>query len=370
MLGEFPFADDTSRAHAVAFLLQAAVRELIAGQTPAYGFDAPTEGTGKGLLHDVLTLPFAPRGAATLTAPPDESEWRKLLTSVLQQGPSHVMIDNVRQVLDSPALASALTRDKWFDRIMGTSKMIDAPIRCAWAVTGNNLEVSPEMARRIVRIRLDAGCERPNERTFQIDDLRGWTLEHRAEIVAAALTLARAWVAWDRPQGDRVLGSYPRWSRVVGGILEAVGISGFLGHVGAFGGTADRASHEWRALVDTWWARHGERKVGTRELFSMVTLFGLLEGEINGRDDAARSKSFGKLLKKQVDRVYLGLQIKFTGTAQRMARYQLVVRDEKALRQWLQASATEQQSEAEGLTRDDAAAPGKHTPSNGQTYTP
>ena len=42
--------------------------------------------------------------------------------------------------------------------------MARLPIRCVWIATGNNPEFSNEMARRLVRIRLDANVERPWQR--------------------------------------------------------------------------------------------------------------------------------------------------------------------------------------------------------------
>jgi hypothetical protein len=53
-LGDFPFDDEGSKAHAVAAMLQPFVRELIAGPTPLYLIDAPARGTGKGLVANVI----------------------------------------------------------------------------------------------------------------------------------------------------------------------------------------------------------------------------------------------------------------------------------------------------------------------------
>src|SRR5207247_1615403 len=47
LLGDFPFRDDASRAHALAAMLLPFVRDLIDGPTPLHAIDAPTPGTGK-----------------------------------------------------------------------------------------------------------------------------------------------------------------------------------------------------------------------------------------------------------------------------------------------------------------------------------
>src|SRR5262249_10518642 len=50
LLVDFPFHDAASKAHTVALLLLPFVRELIGGPTTLHLVDAPTPGTGKGLL--------------------------------------------------------------------------------------------------------------------------------------------------------------------------------------------------------------------------------------------------------------------------------------------------------------------------------
>ena len=65
--------------------------------------------------------------------------------------------------------------------------------------TGNT-RCSEEISRRSVRIRLDAGQERPQMRPgFRHADIRAWTSLHRGEPIAAPLSLAGAW----RAAGER-----------------------------------------------------------------------------------------------------------------------------------------------------------------------
>jgi hypothetical protein len=53
LLGDFPFADEASRAHGMALLLEPFARPMIGGPTPLYLIDAPNRGAGKGLMADV-----------------------------------------------------------------------------------------------------------------------------------------------------------------------------------------------------------------------------------------------------------------------------------------------------------------------------
>src|SRR5262249_59743286 len=152
-------------------------------------------------------------------------EGRKGVTAMLRQIPSLVLIDNLRQKLDSSAVAAALTAPFWEDRILGVSEMARLPIRCVWIATGNNPEFSNEMARRIVRIRLDAHVERPWQRGgFRHLDLMTWMRANRARLVSACLTLCQAWIAPRRPRGTRALGSYENWGQILRGLLHVAGI--------------------------------------------------------------------------------------------------------------------------------------------------
>src|SRR5262249_19334649 len=57
LLGDFPFAGEAERAHAVALLLLSFVRSMIHGPTPLHLIEKPSPGTGAGLLVEVLTFP-------------------------------------------------------------------------------------------------------------------------------------------------------------------------------------------------------------------------------------------------------------------------------------------------------------------------
>ncbi len=82
------------------------------------------------------------------------------LTARLRGAPEVIVIDNLRARLSSSALASAITGRAWEDRLLGHSTTLLLPVRCVWVATANNPALSEEMARRTVRIALDAGVAR------------------------------------------------------------------------------------------------------------------------------------------------------------------------------------------------------------------
>ena len=265
LLGDFPFVSPSEHAHAVALLLLGFVRSMIDGPTPLHLIEKPTPGTGATLMVDAIATILTGAGASVMTEGRDDEEWRKRVTAKLRQIPSIVLIDNLRQKLDSSAVAAALTAPFWEDRILGASEMARLPIRCVWIATGNNPEFSNEMARRLVRIRLDAHVERPWQRDgFRHPDLMTWVRANRARLVAACLTLCQAWIAAGRPRGTATIGSYENWAQVLGGVLEVAGIEGFLGNLDEMMEASDSEGAVWRSFVSAWWDRFGTAEVGSQ----------------------------------------------------------------------------------------------------------
>jgi hypothetical protein len=255
IMGDFPFVSRSDRAHAVAYFLLHFARDLIDGPTPNHLFEAPTPGTGKGLLADVLTVPASGGDHGLISAPASDEEWRKTITTLLHESRAVIWIDNVTSKLDSATLAKALTAPTHEDRLLGGTTSVSLPVRCVWLTTGNNVAMSDAMARRTIRIRLDAHVDRPWQREgFAVQDLPRYVREHRGKLIWAALTLIQHWIAQGQPAPHvKPLGSYERWSVVLWGILESAHIAGFLEDLEDFYAHADADSAPARALVSAWW---------------------------------------------------------------------------------------------------------------------
>ena len=214
LLGDFPFVGDAERAHALALLLLPFVRPMIAGPTPLHMVEKPAPGTGATLMVDAISIIATGTSASVMVEGRDEDEWRKRLTAKLREIPSILLIDNLRRQLDASSVAAALTAPYWEDRVLGKSEMVRFPIRCVWIATGNNPQFSNEIARRMVRIRLDPHEDQPWLREgFRHPNLLAWVWQNRARLVAACLTLGRAWIAAGMPRHQKTIGSFEGWAR-------------------------------------------------------------------------------------------------------------------------------------------------------------
>jgi len=333
LFGDFPFTSDAERAHVVALLLLGFLRGMIDGPTPLHLIEKPTPGTGATLMVDAVATILTGTGASVMTEGRDDEEWRKRVTAKLRQIPSIILIDNLRATLDSASVAAALTAPFWEDRVLGVSEMTRLPIRCLWIATGNNPEFSNEMARRLVRIRLDANVERPWQRGgFRHPDLMVWVRANRGRIVAACLTLCQAWIAAGKPRGTKTIGSYENWAQVMGGVLETAGIPGFLGNLEEMMEASDSEGAGWSAFIAAWWDRYGTASVLSADLFD-VALFCDPQPPLAGATDRAQKTAFGKAISRMRDRIFrigsLHVRVRKDGIEHKATRWKLVLSDVK-----------------------------------------
>ncbi len=325
LLVDFPLVSDADGAQAVALFLLPYVRDLIDGPTPNHLVESPVPGSGKGLLVDACLRPALGQHLGFIPQANDEAEWRKRITASLIEGRGAIVIDNLRSRLDSGVLAAALTTIYWADRILGRSEMVNLPVRCVWVTTGNNPMVSTEIARRSIRIRLDAGVERPWERTdFKHPSLREWADEHRPDLVWAALTLVQAWVAAGQPLWQKkTLGSYERWAEVMGSILEVNGVEGFLENLDDLYEASDAEGSSWASFVEKWWEKFDQKAVGVGELILLAEEAGI---QLAGDSDHAKRISLGTQLRQHRDQVIGEYCITSPRKVQGASRWQLVPR--------------------------------------------
>ena len=308
-VGEFPYADKASAANALALITTSLIRQAIDGPTPLGLIDAPQAGTGKSLIAEVVAIVGTGRAGEMLGASRDDEEWRKAITAKLVGGSTLVIVDNVEGRLYAPSLARALTSRTWTDRVLGRSEVATVKQRATWAATGNNISLGGDLARRCYWIRLDAKQSRPWQRKdFKHPDLTAWAREKRGELVAAVLTIARAWYAAGRPkaEGTPRLGSFETWAETIGGILAFAGVDGFLGNLEELYDKADESSAEWEAFLEEWRRQQGEDPITGKALTKLITeektLRDALPGELSealDKGEGSFTRRLGKALSKR-----------------------------------------------------------------------
>jgi hypothetical protein len=274
VLHDFPFLDQASKANALAAFVTPIVRPMISGQTPIALIDKPAPGTGASKILDLISIISTGKEMAALSPADNEAEWRKLITGLLSDGTHIICFDNLDADLKAGTLSRALTSSIWKDRTLGKTDAVEYPQRACWYATGNNISLSGDLPRRAYMIQLDAKLERPWERKvdkFRHPKLNQWVAEHRGELLASLLIMARAWAIAGKPDGCKhVIGGFEDWVSVVGGILKYAGVEGFLDNLVKLYEDSDSGNDEWADFFRVWYSVHMEAPVTSSELIMQL----------------------------------------------------------------------------------------------------
>lgn len=231
---DFAFAEPGQACVPIAAILTMLARPCLAdASVPGFAFDAPTGGEGKTLVTDTIATIATGRPASRTAYPHSDEEAGKVLGAYALRGASLISIDDVKRPLGGENLDRILTARGEVDfRMLGKTEVV----RRAWLAillfTGNNITYLGQMARRVCSARLQSGEERPQDRSgWTHDPLLPWVKAHRPELVAAALTIVRAYIVADRP--DMRLGTWgsmEEWAALIPPAIVYAGGANVLEH--------------------------------------------------------------------------------------------------------------------------------------------
>jgi hypothetical protein len=210
LLAGFPFVTPADRAAMLSAILTALDRHNMPA-APMHGFSATAAGTGKSKLADIVSILATGRPCAVTAQPHSEDELEKRLGSELLAGASIITIDNCEHALQSAFLCQVLTQETARVRVLGFSKTIEAATAVSVLATGNNLQVIGDLTRRVLLCSLDAKVEHPERRHFDWD-AKVVAKARRGKLVAAALTMLRAWHCSGEKARCEPLGGFEEWS--------------------------------------------------------------------------------------------------------------------------------------------------------------
>jgi hypothetical protein len=334
-IAEFPFVSDDDRATWIGLAFTAALRPVLPGPYQMGVITATNPGSGKTKLASMITTLHG--GAQRGELPRDADELRKSITTALMDTTAPIItFDNLTGVVRSSVLESLLTAKHWTDRWLGQNKSVTATNDRLWLATGNNAQFGGDLARRIATVALDPPEANPHLRTdFKIKHLDTWMLQHRGELLAAMLTIARGWVVAGRPAPVVRSDDYAVWVSGLRGML------GWAGFPGVFGGGSSAVAvssddEEWHAFLVALHDAFGTEPFTVKEVVDRLDSFinkidtAVLPGDLadrwshvrDGRDGAFR-QSLGWWLKNRKGRYAAGWAVVAAGvdTKTKVARY-------------------------------------------------
>lgn len=318
---DFPFQGPADRANFFGLLLTPILRPALNEPVPMHLIGSPIERTGKTKLAEiVLGCAVLGRPTPALQIGVREEEREKRITALLLSGASVAHLDNLREFVDSPSLASLLTSTTFQGRELGQSKIVSIPNGLTLVASGNNVHSTGEVAKRVVPIRLLPPTESPETRQdYRHPLLREYVEASRPRVLGALLGLVEAWRSAGRPMAGVGFGGFERWAAVVGGIMQVAGYTDWLDNLQDWRGDANDFGSELTMLVEAWHAAHGSEWVATGDIFKLaVEEMDLFARQTGAPTDRGQRTAFGqRVLNAAEGRVVGAYRIELSGRGKR-----------------------------------------------------
>ncbi|EDM72848.1 hypothetical protein RAZWK3B_01470 [Roseobacter sp. AzwK-3b] len=364
---EFPFVTPQAKGALLGALLTAAVRPVLP-TSPAFGFDAPIQGSGKTLLASCIGALTEGRSPEVWphTQGRDDEETRKRLFTALRGGKRVLVWDNVVGTLDSASMASFITSEAMADRVLGKSESIRIPNRAMLILTGNNLCLAGDLPRRVIISRIDPETDQPFAREFACDPLE-YVLQNRVKMLAAACTLIRARYANAKERAPGRLASFEGWDDLVrqtvvwvDTTLEPMAFGDPMDLIRA-AQAEDPVADALFALLDALKAKFDDSEFNAKDVQAASEFLGFETDlasalrDIGGDRARVSVKSIGKILKYREGRIIHGLRLTGRHDPRTNTRVYRVISDrpdldaERACRHDDDGCEMEQQNEKKGV---------------------
>jgi hypothetical protein len=226
-----------------------------------------------------------------------------------------VFFDNVIHKLASAFFANLATAVVWNDRMLGSNTMISVKNTMQAIFAGNNVDATEENLRRMLLIRMDFQDD-PTlaDRKFKVENLEKFVDENKLDLYCHLLTFVNYWIMKGAPMWEgRPLTGFESYCRVMGGILEACEVKGFLENRVLYSNAANQDKLAWAGFLQEVISKKGLNKPqSVAELANLYTNMPspptlIINGgyKVTPSDDEGRvAGQMDKVLNKQVDQVF------------------------------------------------------------------
>ena len=325
LVSTFPFVAAQDKSVALSAVLTALIRRSIP-TAPLHGLSSPAPGTGKSLIVDVASMIATDKPAAVISQGESEEETEKRLHTALLQGDAVINIDNVERPLKGDTLCQMLTQTMVRVRVLGKSQTIDCPSNATIFATGNNMVLAGDITRRALVCRLDANCERPEERQFD-RDIYQYTRDNRANLVKAGLVLLRSYILRHCPDmGLKPMGSYEQWSKWVRGALV------WAGYADPYNTRSrilesDPVINNIRNLFHAWYEHFAYFEVSVHDLIEAAQNNDAMDEvlqSIASSKTGINTRTLGRWLVRHQDQIVDNLRLVKAETKRRITRWKIV----------------------------------------------
>jgi hypothetical protein len=248
LLEGFPFADEITKSRAISLMITPFI--YINGITPIGIYLGNRERIGKDYLAS-LTRILANDNCGELPPLKNDEETRKTLLALAQANEEFAHFSNNTGHMNSPSLEQAVTSKVLKGRILGKTEIISVPFDLIVSLSGNaGWSLTPDLTYRSVIVVLHSDEEDILQREFRTSPAL-LAEQHREEFWNTIQKMYKLWVKKGKPIGKIRHATFPEWSKIIGGIMEANGYLNPLTftNAGTITSLIDRDGEEWKRFL-------------------------------------------------------------------------------------------------------------------------
>lgn len=309
---EFSYKDaKTGFTATLAAVIQPFVMPVIDDITPMYtilGARRSGSGAGKGFLLDCIYRIHKGKGyMPNSSMPSKDEEMAKRLFAALSEGSSHFIIDEAEEIMHR-SLMMAITTKVFRDRILGQSKTFEVSTQVTWLLSANAPIIHTDFYRRMIPIPLtNLNYGEDSSAGFSNPNINHEILENRNKYLSAVMAIIRHWINLGMPESKNTLKGFHRWSAIMGGILEAIGLPYLLDGREKYLENKQHEKNDLDALIDYWIEYRVEEKQKAKDLSQIAQKLNLFKDIIgNQQSENQLTAEIGKLLSRYEDDIFSG----------------------------------------------------------------
>lgn len=310
LLIDFPFADEENKTRFIALMLSCLIRPALDHNTPFFLVQAPRERTGKSkLINEVLGPTILGKAPWNSSFPKEERELNKTIIAMLIDGQPIFFFDNIETEVGGDLFCTLLTQRKVQGRILGLSKTATCQNDAIIIGTSNNATLHKDMQGRTIEITLVTDTPSPELRNdFHHPDIQEHATKHRLTTLHVLFSMIENWRNAGYPTNEtKIIGSFERWSKTIGGILKTNGYDQhYLQHWNMEKPDIDNQLAEF---MEAWWeempAANGMVTATSEELLEIAkesAYFAALSDDHKYRNKHAQRTALGKMMGKILNR--------------------------------------------------------------------
>jgi hypothetical protein len=218
LVADFRFPTESDRARALAALITPSLvlGGLLGSRAPIDLGEADDSQAGKGYRLNIKSCVYG-ESLRTITQKKNGGvgSLEEAFNAALIAGATFINIDNVRGNIDSPAIESFMTGDRYMARSAYSKNMEIDPRRVILCMTSNKADMTTDLANRSACVRIVKQPPGYAFATFPEGDVLDHVEANQARFLGAVFAIVRAWHAAGRPKTKETRHDFRKWAQTL-----------------------------------------------------------------------------------------------------------------------------------------------------------